>query len=110
MAKKISAKSIVADLKSGSTDQDLMDKYGLSFQELQELFTQLVKAKLASQAYFNKRAVDQAQNKPKIQSEEATCPYCGYSESKDFKICPRCDQDVSEWLDTQELTKMLQGS
>jgi hypothetical protein len=106
--KKISAKAIMTDLKAGLMDAELIKKYGLSFQGLQDLFEKLIQAKLATPAYFEKRSM----NSVTIQKEEAptTCPYCGYSSRDEFKICPRCHQDSSEWLDTVELTKILTGS
>lgn len=108
-AKKINAKAIMTDLKAGLSDADLMDKYGLSFEGLQALFSKLVQAKLATQAYFDKRAMSQVGGPPK-QDDETTCPYCGFSANQKFDRCPRCNQDTSEWLDTVELTKILTGS
>jgi hypothetical protein len=107
--KKISAKSIMADLKAGLTDKELMERYAISFQALQDLFAQMIKAKLATQAYFNRRAAKQASIgvKPK---QQHTCPYCGFVSDESFAQCPQCDQDASEWLDTMELTKILDGS
>jgi rubrerythrin len=106
--KKISAKAIMIDLKAGLTDKELMDKYDLSFQGIQDVFTQLMKANLATQAYFDKRAVQQADSKPS-KKKDHICPYCGYSASEEFGKCPSCGQDTSEWLDTVELTKILEG-
>lgn len=107
--KKISAKAIMSDLKAGLSDSELMHKYGISFQGLQDLFSKLMEAKLATKAYFEKRAVTQAMLHPK-EDEARTCPYCGFSSDDQFTRCPRCGQDVTEWLDTVELTKILTGS
>ena len=104
--KKISAKAILLDLKAGVTDSEFMDKYGLSFQGLQEVFGQLVAAKLATRGYFEKRAVKQAELRS-AKTKHPTCPYCGLTSKEPFVKCPRCDQDTSEWLDTVELTKIL---
>jgi lipopolysaccharide biosynthesis regulator YciM len=109
ITKKINAKSIMTDLKDGLSDSQLMEKYGLSFQGLQELFSKLVHAKLATRAYFDRRAVQQVVGHGK-QAEGTTCPYCGYTSDSKFERCPRCQQDTSEWLDTVELTKILTGS
>ncbi len=106
--KKISAKAIMTDLKAELSDSDLMKKYGISFQALQDLFAKLVQAKLVPQAFFDKRAVNQAARpSAKPLSKSHTCPYCGFETAEKFKKCPRCGQDTSEWLDTVELTKML---
>ena len=104
--RKISAKSIMEDLKAGMADPDLMEKYKLSFQGLQDLFSKLVQAKLATDAYFSKRAMKQA-SRPAEKEKNRTCPYCGYSAAEQFVRCPRCGQDTTEWLDTVELTKIL---
>ncbi len=110
--KKVSAKSILADLKAGLTDAQLMQKYHISFQALQELFEKMVKANLATKSYFEKRAVSQSQTAAdaKQASGATTCPYCGYSSDSSFKKCPNCGEDATEWLDTAELTDILTGS
>jgi hypothetical protein len=95
----------MADLKAELSDSDLMEKYGISFQGLQDLFTKLIQAGLATQAYFDKRSTKQVGARK--ETTVRTCPYCGYSSLDQFKECPRCHQDISDWLDTMELTKML---
>jgi lipopolysaccharide biosynthesis regulator YciM len=107
--KKISAKEIMQDLKTGMTDAKLMEKYHISFQGLQDLFGKLIQAGLATKTYFEKRALTQTPSKPK-ETGSATCPYCGFKAAEEFRECPQCRQDVSEWLDTMELTKILTGS
>ena len=107
--KKINAKAIMTDLKEGMTDTQLMEKYGLSFHGLQDLFSKLVHAGLATQTYFEKRALKQVSSRPPNE-EPTTCPYCGYRAAEKFARCPRCKQDTTEWLDTVELTKILTGS
>lgn len=106
--KKISAKAIMTDLKAEMSDSELMSKYGISFQGLQDLFEKLVQAGLATQSYFAKRSARQTSQRSSEQSR--TCPYCGFKSHEPFRECPRCHQDVSEWLDTVELTKILTGS
>jgi hypothetical protein len=107
--RKISAKSIMADLRAGSSDTELMKKYDISYGALQDIFSKLMVAGLATQAYFNKRALKQS---PALQSENSTrtCPHCGFSSASPFTKCPRCEQEVSEWLNTVELTNILTGS
>ena len=107
--KKISAKAIMVDLKQGMSDSELMEKYGLSFQALQELYTKLIDAKLATKAYFEKRAMKRATGRSKEQKSK-TCSFCGYSSKESFKKCPRCGEDSTEWLDTAELTDILSSS
>lgn len=107
--KKISAKAIMTDLKAGLLDSDLMSKYDISFQALQDLFAKLVQAGLATDAYFAKRSASHPGN-ARGQDRSRTCPYCGFTGDTAFRECPRCHQDVTEWLDTVELTKILTGS
>lgn len=107
--KKISAKAIMTDLKAGVSDTQLMEKYEISFQSLQDLFGKLVDAKLATRAYFDNRAHKQVGLMKKNETSR-TCSYCGYSSADRFTTCPRCHNEVSDWLDTIELTKILTGS
>ncbi len=107
--KKISAKAIMADLKSGMTDAELTAKYSISFKALHDLFAKLIDAGLGSQAYFAKRAMAQAAA-PRKRETTKTCPYCGFTATDPFVQCPQCRQDTTEWLDTVELTKILTGS
>jgi hypothetical protein len=108
VTRKISAKAIMTDLKAGMSDSQLISKYGISFQGLQDLFVKLIQAGLATKSYFDKRATKQTGNQPKERSR--TCPYCGFTGDAPFRECPRCHQDVAEWLDTMELTNILTGS
>jgi hypothetical protein len=107
--KKISAKAIMAELRAGSSDTELMKKYDISYGALQDIFSKLTKAGLATQAYFDKRALKQS---PAVQAENSTrtCPHCGFSSATPFAKCPRCEQEVSDWLNTMELTNILTGS
>ncbi len=107
--KKISAKEIIADLRDGLSDADLIKKYDISYKALQDLFGKLVEAGLATKSYFNKRAAQQARVMPQEKGAK-TCPYCGYSSAEPFKKCPSCRQDTSDWLNTVELTNILTGS
>lgn len=107
--KKISAKAIMADLKAGTSDSELMKKYAISYSGLQDIFSKLVEAGLATKAYFNKRALKQSSG-PAPENSTRTCPHCGYSAATPFTKCPRCEQEVSEWLNTVELTNILTGS
>lgn len=99
----------MADLKAGLSDAELMEKYGVSVGALQELFAKLIEAGLATQAYFNKRALRDVGLRQKTESVK-TCPHCGYGSTENFATCPRCEMDVSDWLNTSELTDILTGS
>jgi hypothetical protein len=53
--RKIKAKEIVNDIRSGMTDSQLMEKHGLSSKGLQSIFTKLVEAKaIGPRELFNR--------------------------------------------------------
>jgi hypothetical protein len=99
----------MTDLKAGLSDADLIEKYAISFGALQDIFSKLIEAGLATQAYFNKRALRHMGVKPKDEQVQ-TCPHCGYSSKDGFTTCPRCEMETSDWLNTSELTDILAGS
>jgi hypothetical protein len=55
---KIGAREAVSDIRSGMSDADLMEKYGLSEKGLQMLFGKLVEAKLLDEAFLQKRSAE----------------------------------------------------
>jgi hypothetical protein len=99
----------MTDLKAGSSDSDLMERYGISFGALQDIYSKLIEAGLATQAYFNKRALRDMGVRQKEETVR-TCPHCGFSSKDTFTTCPRCEMEVSDWLNTSELTDILTGS
>jgi hypothetical protein len=52
---KIGAREAVKDIKSGMTDADLMEKYGLSSKGLDSLFEKLVQAKALEESFIHNR-------------------------------------------------------
>ncbi len=100
----------MTDLKAGMSDTELMEKYNISFQGLQDLFGKLVDAKLATRAYFDNRSRKQVGLLNKQEGTTRTCSFCGFTSTENFSKCPRCHNDVADWLDTVELTKILTGS
>ncbi|MDQ7784356.1 MAG: hypothetical protein RDU20_15830 [Desulfomonilaceae bacterium] len=65
----IRAKDIVSDLRSGLTNLQLMDKYGLSSKGLQSVFVKLVQAKALREGEFEGRPA--AESPRRGQREEA---------------------------------------
>jgi len=97
------------DLKDGLSDYELTEKYGLSPQGLQEIFAKLIKAKLATVTYFEKRALSQPVKR--VEAEKTRkCTHCGYQNQIENQRCDRCGQEIEQWLDTVTLTKILTGS
>jgi len=87
MAKrKITARGLLADLKTDMTDFDFMDKYKLSAQGLQSVFNKLVKAGLITQAELDSRV----SMSDRTVDLGFVCPSCGYLRNEEFDECPRC--------------------
>ncbi|MGB6067500.1 MAG: hypothetical protein WBG50_22065 [Desulfomonilaceae bacterium] len=85
--RKITAKELLSDIRSGVSDQELMRKYSLSSQGLQSVFSKMVSARMITQAELDDR----------IPITERTvdlglfiCPACGNIQGKEFAVCPRC--------------------
>jgi hypothetical protein len=53
--KKISAKEVLADIRAGIPDDEIMKKYGLSAKGLQSLFDKLLKANLLTRSEYSQR-------------------------------------------------------
>ena len=53
--RKITAREVLRDIRSGLSDQDLMEKYTLSAQGLQSVFHKLVNAGVITQAELDDR-------------------------------------------------------
>ncbi len=85
--RRITAREILADVRTGVGDPALMEKYKLSAQGLQSVFNKLLKAGALTQAELDarvpmsQRTVDLGLN---------VCRACGHIESKEFVECPRC--------------------
>lgn len=59
--KTVSAKQVLADIRSGMSDDQLIQKYGISAQGLQSLFAKLLKAGYMTQAELDQRSTAFAQ-------------------------------------------------
>lgn len=53
--KKINAKEIAEDIRTGKTDSDLMNKYGLSQKGLESIFLKLIKAEIMMESELESR-------------------------------------------------------
>ncbi len=85
--RKITAREVLRDIRSGVNDQELMKKYSLSAQGIQSVFNKMVSARVITQAELDDR----------IPLTERTvdlglfiCPACGNIQGKEFSVCPRC--------------------
>lgn len=85
--RKITAREILRDIRSGSSDQDLMEKYTLSAQGLQSVFHKLVSAGVISQPELDDRVPITERT---VDLGLFICPACGNIQGKEFATCPRC--------------------
>lgn len=85
--RKITAREVLRDVRSGSSDQDLMEKYTLSSQGLQSVFHKLVSAGVITQAELDDRVPITERT---VDLGLYICPACGNIQGKEFVICPRC--------------------
>lgn len=84
--RKIKAKQIVEDVKTGLTDMQIMAKHELSPNELANVLEKLVHLELISQ-----RELDQRNSARRPEAEPLmVCPACGKQYEKDFTQCPEC--------------------
>lgn len=94
--RSISAKQLVADIKAGKSDAELMESYNVSAAALQSLFKKLVSAGLMRQEEIDNR----------IPTSERTvnlalwkCPACGMPQSREMDECPDCGIITAKYID-----------
>ena len=85
--RKITAREVLRDIRSGLSDQDLMEKYTLSAQGLQSVFHKLVSAGVISQPELDDRVPISERT---VDLGLFICPACGNIQGKEFATCPRC--------------------
>ena len=88
--RKITAREVLKDIRSGASDSELMKKYSLSAQGLQSIFDKLLRAGVITKTEIEER----------VPMSERTadlgfiCPACGNIQNKEFITCPRCGFEV----------------
>jgi hypothetical protein len=85
--RKITAREVLRDIRSGSSDQDLMEKYTLSAQGLQSVFHKLVTAGVITQGELDDRVPITERT---VDLGLYICPACGNIQGTEFITCPRC--------------------
>ncbi len=101
MAKRrIKARELVADIRTGLCLPDLSNKYDLSEKTLKRLLEQCVDASVLDQSELDRL----------VQPQEAItiswkCPGCGMPYSREFDECPSCGIIVSKYLKVQQQRK-----
>lgn len=90
----ISASEIVADLRSGHSDNEIMAKYQISARALESVFSKLVQSNLISQDDLDAR-LDLAQGS--VNLEVFRCPACDCVQLNQFDECPLCGVVVAKY-------------
>jgi len=85
--RKITAREVLRDIRSGLSDQDLMEKYTLSAQGLQSVFHKLVNAGVITQPELDDRVPISERT---VDLGLFICPACGNIQGTEFATCPRC--------------------
>jgi len=88
------ASTVVAEIREGTGDSALMEKYALSSKGLDSLFRKLVEAGAITQAELDLRTAPQAEEDVEIAWE---CPACDWSQLQEFDECPKCGVVVSRF-------------
>jgi hypothetical protein len=93
--RKLKPKEIVRDIRAGTDDATLMQRYALSAQGLQSVFSKLVQAGMVTQGEVDDR-VPMAERTVDIGLY--ICPACGNIQAREFTACPRCGFSVPGYL------------
>lgn len=93
--RKINAKEIIQDIRSGLTDLEIMAKHELSPRDLQRVFDKLLSINAITQADLDQRGsgTKGGDGGPKPEPEgapEFECPSCGKVYSRKMRKCPEC--------------------
>jgi len=93
--RKISAKTLIADVRAGMTSDELMGKHDISKASLDKALGKLKAANLISDGDL--RTIEE-NSYPRGTQKPFQCPSCGMSQSKGFDECPRCGIIVSKFV------------
>jgi hypothetical protein len=104
--RKISAKQIVADIRSGMNEPEIKKRYELSDDALKKVFSRLTAAGLLTEDEIPRRSeatVDAAQLSHREEDSSWRCPSCGAAQAKAVEECPECGVIVEKFLARQKL-------
>jgi hypothetical protein len=96
--KKISASNLVADIRGGVSDLELLGKYELSPKSLKSAFAKLVKAGLIEQWEIDEREQSVQEPVP----VPWTCPACGTLHDRRHEECPHCGVVEAKYVPKEE--------
>jgi hypothetical protein len=97
--RKITARDILKDIRSGADDAALMKNYRLSAQGLQSVFGKMLKAGVVTQQELEERVPVSERT---VELGLYVCPACGNIQGKEFTECPRCGFVTPEHLRAQK--------
>jgi len=103
--RKISAREILADIRSGMDDSQLKRRYGLSDAALASVCRKLVQAGVLTEAEILNRSrseADVAESYGRPKTTEWQCPACNAVSSVEAPECPACGVVVSKFLARQK--------
>jgi hypothetical protein len=89
--RKITAREVLKDIRAGVDDSELMNKYQLSAQGLQSVFTKLVTAGIVAETELEDRVPVSERT---VDLGLFICPACGHIQGQEFVDCPRCGFSV----------------
>lgn len=99
--KKLSAKAIVADIKAGLANPALMEKYGISSEELKKVFKKLLDAGLITEQDLSSRTTEEEKT---IQAYK--CPSCGMPQITKKEVCSDCGVIFEKFKNKQGQNKI----
>ena len=97
--RKVTARDILRDIRSGADDAALMKNYRLSAQGLQSVFNKMLKAGVVTQHELDERIPVSERT---VELGLYVCPTCGNIQGKEFTECPRCGFATPEYLRAQK--------
>ena len=95
--RKLSAKEILAEVKSGLSNAQLMAKYGISGEALEKVLTKIVGSGLIEKTEFDLRMSDLKGDKDQLPTYWK-CPSCNMPQPLKCEVCPQCGIIVEKFV------------
>lgn len=100
ITKVLKVSEILGDILSDVTDEELLDKYGLGWNQLEKVYCKLFYGGFIGRDQLRRRtrlrAGKQTSHIPLAEFEDPgrvyECSICGYTSRLHFSACPRCRQ------------------
>ncbi|MFC1836003.1 DUF2628 domain-containing protein [Thermodesulfobacteriota bacterium] len=121
---RLSAKDVIADVKAGMSDSELMKKYKVSPKGLHNLLNKMIAAGILAQTDIDRRQSLEStveiipdsfpvRPKPAVQSHDSKrpvfkflCPKCNTPHTEDYAVCPQCGIIVEKFRQKQARDKL----